>query len=107
MADNSSLLTIKLNVYNTLFTVHTKREDEESYRKSAKLVTDLMNFYSEKFKGIKSEKDIQLMVMLDIAMRYEQTAGRNDTKPYIETLQTLTEEIESALNEETKTLQTE
>ena len=63
MADNSSLLTIKLNVYNTLFTVHTKREDEESYRKSAKLVTDLMNFYSEKFKGIKSEKDIQLMVM--------------------------------------------
>ena len=94
MADNSSLLTIKLNVYNTLFTVHTKREDEESYRKSAKL------------KGIKSEKDIQLMVMLDIAMRYEQTAGRNDTKPYIETLQTLTEEIESALNEETKTLQT-
>lgn len=90
-------LTIRLHVYDTDFTVHIPREDEEYYRKSAKLIDGTVNAYSKIYKGRKSDKEILYMALLDIALGYEKQLGRNDTQPYQDILSKLTAEIEDAL----------
>ena len=37
--NNKDILSIKLNVYNRTLPVNCRRDEEEKYRKSAKLIT--------------------------------------------------------------------
>ena len=90
-------LQIRLHVYDTDLSVRIPREDEEYYRKSAKLIDDIVNSYAKIFKGRKSDKEILYMALLDVALRYEKEEGKNDTQPYNEILEKLTAEIEDAL----------
>ena len=90
-------LLIRLHVYDTDLSVRIPREDEEYYRKSAKLIDDIVNSYAKIFKGRKSYKEILYMALIDVALRYEKESDRNDTKPYDDILEKLTSEIEDAL----------
>lgn len=90
-------LLIRLHVYDTDLSVRIRREDEEYYRKSAKLIDDIVNSYAKIFKGRKSDKEILYMALIDVALRYEKESDRNDTKPYDDILEKLTSEIEDAL----------
>ena len=90
-------LQIRLHVYDTDLSVRIPREDEEYYRKSAKLIDDIVNSYTKIYKGRKSDKEILYMALLDVALRYEKEEGKNDTQPYKEILEKLTAEIEDAL----------
>lgn len=90
-------LTIRLHVYDTDLSVNIPREDEEYYRKSGKLINDLVNSYSKIFKGRKSDKEILYMALIDVALRYEKEVDRNDTEPYNTLLNKLTAEIEESL----------
>ena len=90
-------LQIRLHVYDTDLSVRIPREDEEYYRKSAKLIDDIVNSYTKIFKGRKSDKEILYMALLDVALRYEKEEGKNVTQPYNEILEKLTAEIEDAL----------
>lgn len=90
-------LLIRLHVYDTDLSVRIPREDEEFYRKSAKLIDDIVNSYAKIFKGRKSDKEILYMALIDVALRYEKESDRNDTKPYDDILEKLTSEIEDAL----------
>ena len=90
-------LQIRLHVYDTDLSVRIPREDEEYYRKSAKLIDDIVNSYTKIYKGLKSDKEILYMALLDVALRYEKEEGKNDTQPYNEILEKLTAEIEDAL----------
>lgn len=90
-------LLIRLHIYDTDLSVKIPREDEEYYRKSAKLINDIINSYAKIFKGRKSDKEILYMSLIDVALRYEKESGRNDTKPYNDILTQLTSEIEEAL----------
>lgn len=90
-------LLIRLHVYDTDLAVRIPREDEEYYRKSAKLIDDIVNSYSKIFKGRKSEKEILYMALIDVALRYEKESDRNDTEPYNDILSKLTAEIEETL----------
>ena len=90
-------LLIRLHVYDTDLSVRIPREDEEYYRKSAKLIDDIVNSYAKIFKGRKSDKEILYMALIDVALRYEKESDRNDTKPYADILEKLTSEIEDAL----------
>ena len=96
MAEQAKLL-IRLHVYDTDLSVRIPREDEEYYRKSAKLIDDIVNSYAKIFKGRKSDKEILYMALIDVALRYEKESDRNDTKPYDDILEKLTSEIEDAL----------
>ena len=96
MAEQDKLL-IRLHVYDTELSVRIPREDEEYYRKSAKLIDDIVNSYAKIFKGRKSDKEILYMALIDVALRYEKESDRNDTKPYDDILEKLTSEIEDAL----------
>lgn len=69
-------LQIRLHVYDTDLSVRIPREDEEYYRKSAKLIDDIVNSYTKIFKGRKSDKEILYMALLDVALRYERKRVR-------------------------------
>ncbi len=98
MADNKKdFFKITLNVYDRSIPVNCSREDEEKYRKSAKLITDLVNFYSARYAGKKSDIDILYMVLIDIAMRYHNADERNDVEPLMDSLKGLAAEIEETL----------
>ena len=87
-------LQIRLHVYDTDLTVRIPREDEEYYRKSAKLIDEIVNSYSKIFKGRKSDKEILYMALI---LRYEKESDKNDTEPYNDILNKLTAEIEDTL----------
>lgn len=98
MADQTQeKLLIRLHVYDTDLSVRIPREDEEYYRKSAKLIDGIVNSYTKIFKGRKSDKEILYMALIDVALRYEKESDRNDTQPYQDILTKLTAEIEEAL----------
>lgn len=98
MADQmEDKLQIRLHVYDTDLTVRIPREDEEYYRKSGKLIDEIVNSYTKIFKGRKSDKEILYMALIDIALRYEKELDRNDTDPYTDILEKLTAEIEDSL----------
>ena len=90
-------LHIKLHIYDTDLHVNTYPDDEHYYRDAAKFITDIVNSYASIYKGMKSDKDILYMALLDIAFRYEKECGRNDTKPFSSILTKLTSEIEETL----------
>ena len=75
-------LQIRLHVYDTDLTVRIPREDEEYYRKSAKLIDEIVNSYAKIFKGRKSDKEILYMALIDVALRFEKESDKNDTQPY-------------------------
>ena len=98
MADSEQeKLLIRLHIYDTDLSVKIPRADEEYYRRSGKLINDIVNSYSKISKGRKSDKEILYMALIDIALRYEKESGRNDTAPYLDILTQLTAEIEDAL----------
>ena len=92
-------LHIRLHVYDTEISVNVLREDEEYYRKASTLITDTVNTYASVFKGRKSDKDLLYMALIDIALRYEKEAKRNDTVPFTDILGKITAEIEDALKQ--------
>lgn len=99
MADNTDKLTIRLHIYDEDIAVNVLREEEALYRKGGKLINELLNAYYQTFKGRKSDKEISYYAMIDLALRLQRELQRNDTKPYEETLQQLTKEVEQVLGE--------
>ena len=94
---NKDKLLIRLHVYDTEMAVNIPREDEAMYRNAAILITDTVNSYASYYKERKSNKELLYMAMIDIALRYEREAKRNDTAPYSEILKRLTSEIEETI----------
>lgn len=97
MAEENNKLNIKIHLYDTEMAVKVYRDEEEVYRNAAKLINDTVNTYAKILKGKRGEKEILYAAMLDIALRYEKEAKRNDTMPYSNILSKLTSEIEEAL----------
>lgn len=95
--ENNGRLHIRLHVYDEDLEVTIDRADEEIYRAAAKMITDRYNIYAPKYKGYKSDHQIAIMVLVDIALRYQKEHSRNDTAPYDDILKSLTTEIEDAL----------
>ena len=94
---NKDRLHIRLHVYDEEIEVVVNRDDEEFYRKAAKLITERYNAYAQAYKGRKSEHTIALMTLIDIALMYQKEHTHNDTSPYDNVLAKLTTEIEKAL----------
>ena len=99
MAEDNNKLNIRLHLYDTEMAVKVYREEEEVYRDAASLMNDTVNTYAKILKGKRSEKEILYAAMLDIALRYEKEAKRNDTTPFSNILSKLTSEIEEALKD--------
>lgn len=98
MAEDSKL-NIRLHIYDTDMAVKINRSDEEMYRNAASLITEVVGNYTTYYKGLKSEKEILYMALVDITLRYEREAKCNDIAPYSEALRQLSTEINAALEE--------
>lgn len=93
-------LNIRLHLYDTDMSVWIQRPDEEMYRKAATNITEAVGAYTSRYKGLKSEKEILYMALIDIALRYEREAKRNDVSPYSDVMKKLSGEINDVLKEE-------
>lgn len=65
--DNTKI-KINLQIYDTEFEIHIDKDNIENYDYAARLVTDRFNAYMCAYKKRKSEHEIALMTMLDIAL---------------------------------------
>lgn len=92
-------LLIRLHVYDTDFPVKVRPEEEPFYRDAAQLITNTVNSYASYYNGLKSDKELLYMALIEIALRYVKEATHNDTKPYDDILDKLTAEIEEALKD--------
>ena len=98
MAEESNeKLNIRLHVYDKEIHVAIKRDEEELYRAAAKLITERYGVYNQMFKVSKSDHEIALMTLVEIALRLQRELHRNDTQPYDDILSQLTSEIEEAM----------
>lgn len=88
---------IRLHVYDHDLAVTINREDEEVYRKAGTLITEVVGAYMDYYKGLKSDKEILYMALVDIALRYEKEAVRNDVEPVSAMLEKLKSEIEETI----------
>ncbi len=90
-------ITIRLNVNGLTIPVVIKMQDEPLYRNAAKNINTTITNYKQLFIKTKSEEEILMMAMIDIALRYEQERERNDIEVYNDILSSLTKEVEEAL----------
>lgn len=90
-------ITIRLNVNGLTIPVVVKIQDEPLYRNAAKNINSTITSYKQLFIKTKSEEEILMMAMIDIALRYEQERERNDIEVYNDILSSLTKEVEEAL----------
>lgn len=74
-------------------------DQEENFRNAAHMVNERLARYETRFPGLKSENYLTT-VLLDMAVRSLQMAQREDTKPFTDSMQQLTAEIEAALTSE-------
>lgn len=61
-------IKINLQIYDTEFEIHIDKDNIEKYANAARLVSDRFNAYMCAYKKRKSEHEIALMTMLDIAL---------------------------------------
>lgn len=90
-------LRIKLHLYETDLMVNVPREEEQYYRAAAKQVTETVNTYAKIYQSKKTHNDVMYMAMLDLALRSNKLAALNDTRPFMELIAKLTQEIEEVM----------
>ena len=62
-------IKINLQIYDTEFEIHIDKDNIENYYQAARLVSNRFNAYMYAYKKRKSEHEIALMTMLDIALQ--------------------------------------
>ena len=98
--ERREILHIRVHIYDTEIPMRIVPEEEELYRRAAKLITNTVTTNTARAQGKKSAIDVLYMALVDIALRYEKEAERNDTAPFSDILVKLTSEIEDALAED-------
>ena len=62
-------IKINLQIYDTEFEIHIDKDNIENYYQAARFVSNRFNAYMYAYKKRKSEHEIALMTMLDIALQ--------------------------------------
>ncbi len=91
-------IDIRLHIARIELPVHIPPQEEEKYRKAAKLVTKVLDAYEMQFSNSKSSEERMYMALVDIASRLVEQYDRNDTAPFYDTLKKITLEVEDALD---------
>ena len=87
----SERFNIQLNIANKSYAITVNRENEEVYRKAAKLIQQKLDRYSSSFYA-EDKQDYYAMVMLDLAVALV-SEGNLDEK-----LQALVDKLDKTLN---------
>ena len=91
---------INLEVAGRTYPVTIERGDEEREyyaRQASKRVQENFLLYRQSFDKSIEERDLLAMVSIQLAMELIQLESKNDTKPFTEKIQQLTNELEAYL----------
>ncbi len=91
-------LSIKVSIADKLYPMRVRREDEERYRKAAKMINEKLLKYKQTFKD-SSEKDFLAMVSLHFATNYLLMEEKIDQTPVIDKLNELNDSLLSHIDE--------
>ena len=98
MSELGEKVTIKLMVGKQFYPVTIKPEQEEIYRKAAKMVNERLNLYQTKYAGQAYEKYMSV-VLVDFAIKVLQAEQIHSVAPFIDTIEKLDAELEEVLNQ--------
>ena len=90
-------IAVRQALDDTDIPVNIRREDEFYYREAAKLISNTVNTYADRYKSRNSDKEIMYMAMIDIALRLQRQKGDSDTSELDKILSALTSEIDGIL----------
>lgn len=98
MAEIPEKIGINLLIGSQMHYITVPIERERYFREAAELINERYNKYRQSYQNQNTDK-YNAVVMLDIAVRYLQCVDNNDTQPFVDSLTTLTQEIEEILGE--------
>ncbi len=87
-------ITIRFGTWTLPMTIH--RADEYVYRQAERHIRERYNFYTNNYPGQPTEMYL-VMTVLDMAVLLKQQEESHSDKPYIDRLEPLLKELESAL----------
>lgn len=98
MAINKDKRVIHIRIGNLSFPIEIpcECEKEEAFRHVERLVNEELSRYQERYRGQSMEK-YMAMVLIDIGMKFFYSERRNDTEPFVQAMEELSYELESAL----------
>ncbi|MBR3626635.1 MAG: cell division protein ZapA [Bacteroidaceae bacterium] len=93
-------IRINLQMADTTLPLTIRREEEETVRKAAKQVDNLLNAYRDRYKSNITERTALVMVAYQLALSNLQKEVRNDTEPYTTKIKELTNLLEEYISKE-------
>ncbi|MCR5574992.1 MAG: cell division protein ZapA [Bacteroidaceae bacterium] len=94
---DDDMIKIQLTIGNNPFPLTIRRKDEETVRKAAKQVDNLTNAYKAHYPELPEVRILQ-MVAYQLSLEGLKEKGRNDTTPYTEKIQKLTQLVDDCIN---------
>lgn len=99
MRDNKFRIHIKID--GRSYPLNINREDEERYRKAAKIVEETMSFYRTRFQN-NDQQDIMAMTAFQVALNYCKEQESQDYSQFIDDIKDLNDDISDFLKESKK-----
>ncbi len=102
MEDNKSdKLVIQLLIGKQVYPITVKRDQEEIYRRAARMINDKLGRYEQSYPHLGYERYTSV-ALLDFAVQVIQLQNQKDESPYETTVNWLSEEISQLLSDNNK-----
>lgn len=102
MEDNKSdNLVIQLLIGKQVYPITVKRDQEEIYRRAARMINDKLGRYEQSYPHLGYERYTSV-ALLDFAVQVIQLQNQKDESPYETTVNRLSEEISQLLSDNNK-----
>ena len=97
--DTSNKLVIQLLIGKHQYPITVQRDQEEIFRKAARIINEKLGRYEQAYPNQGSEKYTSV-ALLDFAVRALQLENMKDQSPYADTVKRLSAELEQLFEEE-------
>lgn len=94
--DKKDKLVIQLLIGKQVYPITVRRDQEEVYRKAARLINEKLGRYEQSYPNLSYERYTSV-ALLDFAVQVIQTQKQKDQSPYEDVVKRLTEEISQLL----------
>lgn len=94
--DKKDKLVIQLLIGKQVYPITVRRDQEEVYRKAARLINEKLGRYEQLYPNLSYERYTSV-ALLDFAVQVIQTQKQKDQSPYEDVVKRLTEEIAQLL----------
>ena len=94
--DKKDKLVIQLLIGKQVYPITVRGDQEEVYRKAARLINEKLGRYEQSYPNLSYERYTSV-ALLDFAVQVIQTQKQKDQSPYEDVVKRLTEEIAQLL----------